>query len=128
MDFYNKSLKDFKNLRSNASARAGTSPQPSGSMTGGDWAGIGLQILGAISQQKAAEEEQRKLEEQQRKSELLDKQRYSDQRGDIEDQKIRQAQGVRFQGLNFINDQVDSNRAMARKRSFRDALYDSMRA
>ncbi len=70
MDFYNKSLKDFKNLRSNA-AQSWYIATTFRSMTGGDWAGIGLQILGAISQQKAAEEEQRKLEEQQRKSELL---------------------------------------------------------
>lgn len=125
MDFFSKSNRDYKNLRSNAVNRANGGN--SGGMTGGDWAGIGLQILGAISQQKAAEDEQRRLDEANRSAMEMNKQRYADSRGDIQDQKIKQDQDTRYRGLNFINDQVDSNRAMSRKRSFRDAMYDYMR-
>lgn len=127
MDFYNKSLKDFKNLRSNASARAGTSPQPSGSMTGGDWAGIGLQVLGAINAQKMQDDEIKRQQREADQAKMNDNKLYRDQRGDIEDKKIFQQQDRRFRGLNFLNDQVESNRQTARKRSFRDAMYDSMR-
>lgn len=104
-------------------------PEESGrSMTGGDWAGIGLQLLGAVSQQRAQDAEMKRQLREADQNKMNENKLYRDERGDIEDQKARKAQDIRFQGLNFLNDQVDSNRAMARKRTFRDAMYDSMRA
>lgn len=125
MDWLKNQSRDYKNLRKNAVSSAG---EESGGMTGGDWAGIGLQILGAVNAQKAAEEEQRKLEEQQKKAEILNKQRYGDQQEQQAQDNVFQSQDRRMRGLSFLDGQVDSNRAMSRKRTFRDAMYDSMRA
>lgn len=129
MDFYKRSLRDFKGLKKNAILRAsGGGTEDSDSMTKGDWAGIGLQLLGAVSQQKTQDDEAKRLQLENDQKKQVDARQYRDERGDVEDQKIGQAQDRRFRGLNFMNDQVDSSRETARKRTFRDAMYDTMRA
>lgn len=112
-------------LKAQAKVRAGTATKSNG-LSGGDWAGMGLQLLGGYLQdtqaQKQREEDlarEDKLNEQQMQQSAL--QRMIDAQH-WQDQQNQQTRQQNLSGLNFLANMRGNAQQEARRRSFRDTL------
>ena len=112
-------------LTKQAKVNAGTASSGTG-LTGSDWAGMGVQLLGGYmadrNANKQAEEDRKRkdmlLARQDKETALqrmIDAQRY-------EDEKAQAARTQNMTGLNFLANLRGQSQQDARRRSFRDTL------
>lgn len=123
-------------LGSSASADNAVATSSEGGMTGADWAGIGLQVLGGMMQDSADKKYQKEMLEYERKreDELLKRQDLKDKRNREDvlkqnaEEKILSQRSQNQAGLGLLSGLVDKSNQMGRRMSFSEALINSGRA
>lgn len=121
MNYFDKSLDDFRRLYPDA----GRSKAANG-LTGPDLAGIGLQVGGAILQDRAAEEELRRQEEKDRLAMILSGRNARSSAQQVEQGMQQSERGLNMQGAAVLaemrSNALKNRRLYSTRRAFLGAI------